>query len=473
MTPSTGHRKDSGGPARSWARAEREADHVADAVLGHDKPTAHRPHAEVPQSGPAALPGVGRPLDPAHRAFFERRLDADLSTVRLHTGAAADKAARDEHANAYTFGEHVVMGGEADQATLAHELTHVLQQRVAGHNAVQRDEKPSTTGIGRTPPKVDFDTVKERPAGEDARVLFPHDSVSFSVSDLESLIQRLPAKRALVIDIDGYASTEGDAEYNINLSAHRAAALREILQRLLPESTILVHAHGATAAFGDPAANRRVGIRFTEAPAQLFPPLTAGGLQRDRHPNLLPELHLHLDPGLSPLAPSGTFPPDLDRRLDDPAFGYQAASSQPPQLFPPRVPELPPPGPVGPAQLFPWLIPPSRPLLDMGDLHQVFADHGRAGPIDPGTVKAIEEHATRWFQFFRERGLTEDQARTLANLSARSMVGRELTNQDNTIIDQSNNAIIRQGGSVFLTPTIDPRDVPDYVRKAWKKLRGK
>jgi outer membrane protein OmpA-like peptidoglycan-associated protein len=464
-------------PSRALARAEHEADHVAGAVLdrdnrgSRDSSAGHLPHAEVPQTGAGAVPGVGVPLDPARRAFFERRLGADLSSVRVHSGAAADRAAQDEHAHAYTFGEHVVLGDDAGQATLAHELVHVLQQRGAGRNAVQRQEKTRTGGIGRTPPTVDYDVVEQRPPGEDARVLFPHDSVSFSVADVASLLERLPTNRTLDIDIDGYASTEGDTEYNVNLSAHRAVVLQQILRRLVPGATVRVHAHGATAAFGDPAANRRVGIRFAEAQVQLVPPLVTpgpgSGRQRDRHPGLLSDAHLHLDPGLTSLAPPGTLPPTLDTVPKGPA-----ESQGPPQLFPPRVPELPPAGPVGPAQLFPWTVPLSRPVVDQGDLHQVFTDHGIGGPIDLDTARAIEEHATLWFQFFRERGLKEDDARSLANLSARSMVNRELTNLGNTLIDRSNNDLVRQGQSVFLTPTLDLLKSPDYYRAVRKFLKG-
>jgi outer membrane protein OmpA-like peptidoglycan-associated protein len=456
------------GQARALARAEHEADHVADAVLDGGG-AGHRPHAEVPDTGTAAVPGVGVPLGPARRAFFQRRLGADLSTVRVHEGAAADRAARDQHANAYTVGEHVVLGDDADHTVLAHELVHVVQQRGAGRSAVQRQEKTRTSGIGSTPPKVDFDFVENRATSEDARVLFPHDSVSFSVADVASLIERVPANRQLIVDIDGYASTEGDAQYNVNLSAHRAAALREILQRLLPQAKVLVHAHGATAAFGDPAANRRVGVRFTEAPVQLVPPLSTSGpgsgRERDRHPTLLPG---HLDPGL------GTFPPNIDIRIDDPVLGQpgKSRSQGPPQLFPPRVPELPPPGPASPPQLFPWTVRPTKSVIDLGDVRQVLTDHGIGGPIDLDTARAIEEHGARWYQFFRERGLTDDQARSLANLSTRSMVNRELTNLGNTLIDQSNNDLIRGGQSVFLTPTVDLLKTPDYYRKVRDFLKG-
>lgn len=453
-------RNTSSGPARNWVRGEREADHVADTVLNRDTATAHRPHADVPQSGPAAVPGVGVPLDPARRAFFERRLGADLATVRLHSGAAADKAAQDEHAHAYTFGEHVVMGNEADNTVLAHELVHVLQQRGAGRNAVQRQEKPREGGIGRTRPAVVFDEVDTRAPGEDARVLFPHDSVTFPIGDLESILGRVPMNRPIIIDIDGYASTEGDADYNVNLSAHRAAVLQAVLQRLLPTATIRLHAHGATAAFGDPAANRRVGIRFTEAPVSLVPPLVTPGA-RDRHPGLLPDPHLRLDPTLIPLAPLGTLSPIPGTATKEP--------QEPPQLFPPRITELPSPGPVEPPQLFPWTVRPSEPVVNAGEIHQIFTDHGFGGPIDSRMFDEINAFADFWYERFRESGLmTKEQARDLANRSVKNMVNRELTNQGNTLIDQSNNDLTRQGHTVFV-PTVD---VAPYLRWGLKKLRG-
>jgi len=473
MIPSSGHQKASSGPTRSWARAEREADHVADAVLDNDIPTGHRPHADVPQAGTAAVPGVGQPLDPAQRVFFERRLGTDLASVRLHTGAAADQAAQDEHACAYTVGEHVVLGDGADDATLAHELVHVIQQRAAGRNAVQRQEKPSTGGIGAAPPKGVVFNVDDKPApGEDARVLFPHDSVTFSATDLETLIRRLPVSRRLVIDIDGYASTEGDTQYNINLSAHRAAVLKAILERLLPDSTVKVHAHGATDVFGDPAANRRVGVRFAEAPVQLVPPLSTVGPTRDRHPRLLSEPQLHLDPRLFP---SGPFPPSLDTGLGDPARQTGKAEAQePPHLFPPRVPELPPSVLVGPKQLFPWTVPHPRSLTERIEMQQVFTSHGLAGPIDPGTAKAIDDSVTELAQALQEHvGMTKNSASTWANRAVRNMVDRELTNQGNTIIDKSNNDITRQGGTVFL-PSVD---VAPYLREGleWvqQQLKGR
>ncbi|WP_078498790.1 MULTISPECIES: eCIS core domain-containing protein [unclassified Streptomyces] len=79
---------------------------------------------------PDVLRGPGRPLGEAVRTEMEARLGADFSDVRLHTGPAAQRSAAEVGARAYTSGSHVVIGsGGADRHTLAHELTHVVQQR--------------------------------------------------------------------------------------------------------------------------------------------------------------------------------------------------------------------------------------------------------------------------------------------------------------------------------------------------------
>ncbi|MER6556441.1 DUF4157 domain-containing protein [Streptomyces sp. NPDC001027] len=69
---------------------------------------------------------------------MEARLGADFSTVRIHSDPAAERSATAVDAGAYTSGEHIVGGpGALDRRTIAHELTHVLQQRsgpVAGND---------------------------------------------------------------------------------------------------------------------------------------------------------------------------------------------------------------------------------------------------------------------------------------------------------------------------------------------------
>lgn len=80
--------------------------------------------------------GAGRPLDTGVRDDMETRLGHDFSDVRIHTDDAATRSAQSVNAHAYTVGSNVVFqrdlydpGSSAGRTMLAHELTHVVQQR--------------------------------------------------------------------------------------------------------------------------------------------------------------------------------------------------------------------------------------------------------------------------------------------------------------------------------------------------------
>ena len=95
---------------------------------------------QAPDAGPSMVHSVlrsnGRPLDDAVCTEMESRLGADFSGVRVHTDAAAHAAAESVQAHAFTSGAHIVFqrgrydtGSAAGKRMLAHELTHVVQQR--------------------------------------------------------------------------------------------------------------------------------------------------------------------------------------------------------------------------------------------------------------------------------------------------------------------------------------------------------
>ncbi|MFE0136203.1 DUF4157 domain-containing protein [Streptomyces sp. NPDC059037] len=84
----------------------------------------------------------GTPLGPGVRRTMERGFGAGFGSVRVHTGPLAAATASELDATAYTVGEHVVFGAggyrpeePAGARVLAHELTHVLQQRGSGGGA--------------------------------------------------------------------------------------------------------------------------------------------------------------------------------------------------------------------------------------------------------------------------------------------------------------------------------------------------
>jgi hypothetical protein len=107
--------------------------------------------------------GGGEPLPPSLRGGMETSLGVDLGDVRVHTDASAASSAHSVQASAYTVGNDVVFAaGQYDpasatgQRTLAHELTHVVQQRsgpVAG--------TPTGDGISLSDPTDSFERAAE------------------------------------------------------------------------------------------------------------------------------------------------------------------------------------------------------------------------------------------------------------------------------------------------------------------------
>ena len=126
-------------------RYEQEADRVAERVVASKPMQApHEGKAQVQRKSISDAPvadnfvqnlGPGQPLDTATRAFFERRFGYDFSGVRVHTDARAVESARAVNARAFTVGRDVVFGegeygeGVSGQRLMAHELTHVVQQK--------------------------------------------------------------------------------------------------------------------------------------------------------------------------------------------------------------------------------------------------------------------------------------------------------------------------------------------------------
>ncbi|SFK68330.1 DUF4157 domain-containing protein [Geodermatophilus ruber] len=79
---------------------------------------------------------AGAPLPDDVRTDMEGRLGHDFGDVRIHTDRAAEASAQAVNAHAYTVGSHISFqrsaydpSSDSGRLTLAHELTHVVQQR--------------------------------------------------------------------------------------------------------------------------------------------------------------------------------------------------------------------------------------------------------------------------------------------------------------------------------------------------------
>ncbi len=110
--------------------------------------------------------GGGDPLEDSLRSDMEGRFGADFGGVRIHTDGQAAESARAVNAHAYTVGEDIVFaGGRYDpvspsgQRTIAHELTHVVQQRSG-----PVDGTPTGDGIRLSSPSDRFEQAAEQGA---------------------------------------------------------------------------------------------------------------------------------------------------------------------------------------------------------------------------------------------------------------------------------------------------------------------
>ncbi|MGB3185581.1 MAG: DUF4157 domain-containing protein [Ornithinimicrobium sp.] len=101
----------------------------------------------------------GRPMEDPVRADMETRLGHDFGDVRVHDDGAAAASASSVGAHAYTVGSNIVFQRDAydpsstqGQRTLAHELTHVVQQRSG-----PVDGSPAAGGVRISDPSDRFE----------------------------------------------------------------------------------------------------------------------------------------------------------------------------------------------------------------------------------------------------------------------------------------------------------------------------
>jgi hypothetical protein len=85
-----------------------------------------------------AIMGSGQSLTESERSFFEPRFGCDFNKVRVHSDTQADRLNLELNARAFTSGQDIFFregeysvdgGSESRKRLLAHELTHVVQQK--------------------------------------------------------------------------------------------------------------------------------------------------------------------------------------------------------------------------------------------------------------------------------------------------------------------------------------------------------
>lgn len=287
-----------GGPSRSTSASAGSAeDYERSEGLSAERPTGVS-QLQSNQRLPGLVQDVahspGQPLDVETRAFFEPRFGHDFSRVRVHSDAKAAESARAMDALALTVGNDVMFAsGEFAPQTwpgrrlLAHELTHVVQQRFGtfqGSAAVPAESHEHEAnkvanqimlGGGSGPQGFTASSVSVQRAcgnevgkvegckGVSADIAGPafHFKVGcddFLAGEEKNLTDQIPTSLTSndKLAIHGFASEEGPAELNINLSCLRAKKANSVLlgAGVPAESIDAVYAHGPTSG---PRADRR------------------------------------------------------------------------------------------------------------------------------------------------------------------------------------------------------------------------
>jgi outer membrane protein OmpA-like peptidoglycan-associated protein len=288
----------------------------------HDEQVRRSGDAPGPASAPPLVRDVletpGSGLDPGVRADMERRLGHDFGSVRVHADSRAAASADAVASLAYTVGSHVVLGRTVAPATdqgrriLAHELVHTIQQG------------PSISRSGPLPVGSPFDAAEQEAerlawavTGPSAAMTIPRRPASAAppatrsplaiqracgpqilsmagcasrsgditdfggtsedvfrfVADCDDLApgekSRLSSYAARItpedlVTVDGFASEEGAAPFNLDLSCARAITVLDVLTDAgVAPTGIRLYAHGATP--GDRPLHRSVVITVTRA----------------------------------------------------------------------------------------------------------------------------------------------------------------------------------------------------------------
>ena len=409
--------------------------------------------------------GAGQPLAQDQREFFESQFGRDFSQVRVHADSQAAQLADEASATAFTTGNRIVFGagefkpGTAEgSALMAHELTHVAQQSGANGGeggATQCEPKRDKTGPGNAPPSESVIFAKGI-GPEDGFVLFDQDSADVSMASEKSLAQMLGGyTMPVTVELHGYASREGDTDYNTNLSGHRAAALKaKVLALLPPDSKVILYARGETQAFGATARNRRVGIRVVPgAPVDIAKEAEQQGRSQGTAKGRDVMSFDPVDPSMSkPAIPKGLTLGDLTN--------LSSRTVMTPTVSPYFT--LPPLGTPG--------------LLDWAEARGPFIARGLR--LEAREAEAIEQNFWRTYTFLRSVGLGPELAAWGANkgpaIAYDNILSRESPNASDRFDQEweKNRSLMNPGVKEFRTPIV-PILTPGRLEWLGKKLFNK
>jgi outer membrane protein OmpA-like peptidoglycan-associated protein len=253
-------------------------------------------------------PTPGEPIAESERPALEAAFGEDLSEVRIHRSEQAGKWADAAGANAFSSGRDIYFApGAYNSSTLAHEVTHVVQQDGATsvtpgedplleHQAEIASASVLSGGHAEIAAVAAAPAMQRQPApGKTSPLKLPRYSLTLDDFDIdkaklhanhkqmldefaEGLVDILSLSPGAHVLIGGFADTPGTESHNLEIGQERADAVRDYLvQKGAPEYALRTHSSGAgspaVASKGFQAKNRRVEIVVSE---RTFMPSGAG-----------------------------------------------------------------------------------------------------------------------------------------------------------------------------------------------------
>jgi hypothetical protein len=179
---------------------EAEAEHAA---TGHPAAPLSKLPADAGKESSSPTGAGGSKLDAALRKPMEARLGADLSQVKVHTGAGPAEMNQSLNSRAFTYGQDIYFGRseyapETDSGSrlLTHELAHTVQQS-SGTKAIQEQPK----GGGAAQPEITAQGIIGMPQGSKIVLLrtmmdFIFSMVSSQAPDVANALNAIDKQNA-------------------------------------------------------------------------------------------------------------------------------------------------------------------------------------------------------------------------------------------------------------------------------------
>ncbi|WP_424929840.1 eCIS core domain-containing protein [Amaricoccus tamworthensis] len=277
------------------SRLEDEAEAAADSFVQRKAAPDLSPAEEEPMQSrdggagggevPLADPGAGEALPRELAASLGGHFGRDFSGVRVHHDTAAGRSARQLGARAWTLGRDIVFApGEYAPAAaegrhlIAHEVAHVVQQ---GHapavpGGVAKPLSPAPRSIQRLcGPSEIGDVPGCVDTGGDIfgePFLFNVNCDTFRPGEEDRLrgAARDLLGSAATVSVHGFASEDGAADFNRDLSCMRANRAAQIL-RDVGLAVVALHSHGGVP--GEAAERRSVVLDPRSEPAPVPEPV--------------------------------------------------------------------------------------------------------------------------------------------------------------------------------------------------------